>query len=101
MAAAWGPDTRTMPMPPLPGGVAMAAMVSVRLICEISAPGRDSSHHTVTECAPRDGTPFRFPVAVCSMLAGRLDLLSNVRPRAYALYAHCFACGKDVRAAVN
>jgi hypothetical protein len=32
MATAADPDTRTMPIPPLPGGVAMAAMVSVVLI---------------------------------------------------------------------
>jgi putative redox protein len=35
------------------------------------------------------------------MLAGRLDLPLSGNPRAYALYAHCFTCGKDVRAAVN
>lgn len=47
------------------------------------------------------GTPVRFPNADGRMLAGRLDLPANGRPRAYALYAHCFTCGKDVRAAVN
>jgi hypothetical protein len=29
MACASGPDNRTMPIPPRPGGVAIAAMVSV------------------------------------------------------------------------
>src|SRR5579859_184384 len=47
------------------------------------------------------GIPVRFPNATGQMLAGRLDLPANGRPRAYALYAHCFTCGKDVRAAVN
>jgi hypothetical protein len=31
MAAAWGPLRRTMPMPPRPGGVEMAAIVSVAM----------------------------------------------------------------------
>ena len=30
MSRAWGPDKRTTPMPPRPGGVAMATMVSSR-----------------------------------------------------------------------
>ena len=47
------------------------------------------------------GTPVRFPNANGQMLAGRLDAPANGRPRAYALYAHCFTCGKDVRSAVN
>ena len=47
------------------------------------------------------GTPVRFPNAQGQMLAGRLDIPANGQPRAYALYAHCFTCGKDVRAAVN
>lgn len=47
------------------------------------------------------GTPVRFPNAQGQMLAGRLDMPANGEPRAYALYAHCFTCGKDVRAAVN
>ena len=47
------------------------------------------------------GIPVRFPNASGQMLAGRLDLPANGKPRAYALYAHCFTCGKDVRAAVN
>ena len=47
------------------------------------------------------GIPVRFPNAAGQSLAGRLDLPPNGTPRAYALYAHCFTCGKDVRAAVN
>lgn len=47
------------------------------------------------------GTPVRFSNSQGQMLAGRLDAPANGRPRAYALYAHCFTCGKDVRAAVN
>ncbi len=47
------------------------------------------------------GTIVRFPNATGQMLAGRLDAPVNGKPRAYALYAHCFTCGKDVRSAVN
>ena len=47
------------------------------------------------------GIPVRFPNTSGQSLAGRLDLPPNGKPRAYALYAHCFTCGKDVRAAVN
>lgn len=47
------------------------------------------------------GTPVRFKNASGQTLAGRLDLPANGKPRAYALYAPCFTCGKDVRAAVN
>jgi putative redox protein len=47
------------------------------------------------------GIPVRFPNGSGQTLAGRLDLPPNGKPRAYALYAHCFTCGKDVRAAVN
>src|SRR5262245_5375584 len=41
---------------------------------------------------------FDFPNASGHVLAGRLDLPVG-RPAAYALFAHCFTCGKDVRAA--
>jgi uncharacterized OsmC-like protein/alpha/beta superfamily hydrolase len=47
------------------------------------------------------GTPVRFPNAQGLTLAARLDMPANGKPRAYALYAPCFTCGKDVRAAVN
>jgi|SRR5215469_9939453 len=47
------------------------------------------------------GTPVRFKNPSGQTLAGRLDAPANGRPRAYALYASCFTCGKDVRAAVN
>jgi uncharacterized OsmC-like protein/fermentation-respiration switch protein FrsA (DUF1100 family) len=39
----------------------------------------------------------KFPGADGSSLAARLDLPS--KPRAFALFAHCFTCGKDVLAA--
>lgn len=45
--------------------------------------------------------PVAFPNAAGQMLAGRLELPAYGTPRAYALYAHCFTCGKDVRAAVD
>jgi len=47
------------------------------------------------------GIPVSFPNVNGQLLAGRLDFPANGRPRAYALYAHCFTCGKDVRSAVN
>ena len=41
---------------------------------------------------------FDFPNAKGERLAALLDLPMGV-PRAYALFAHCFTCGKDVHAA--
>jgi putative redox protein len=40
-----------------------------------------------------------FPGASGNALAARLDLPSGAPPRAYALFAHCFTCSKDTRAA--
>lgn len=39
-----------------------------------------------------------FPGSGGGQLAGRLDLPGG-RPRAFALFAHCFTCGKDIAAA--
>ncbi|MGH8378132.1 MAG: alpha/beta hydrolase family protein, partial [Gammaproteobacteria bacterium] len=47
------------------------------------------------------GEPVHFPNAAGQQLAGRLEMPVHGKPRAYALYAHCFTCGKDVRAAVD
>lgn len=44
-------------------------------------------------------TPVTFPNADGQLLAGRLDLPSAGAPRAFALFAHCFTCSKDLRAA--
>ena len=41
---------------------------------------------------------FDFPNAQGQKLAALLDRPAG-EPRAYALFAHCFTCGKDVRAA--
>ncbi len=41
---------------------------------------------------------YTFPGATGAELAGRLDLPEG-RPRAYALFAHCFTCSKDFVAA--
>src|SRR5947209_15404027 len=41
---------------------------------------------------------FDFPNAAGHNLAARLDAPPG-EPRAYALFAHCFACGKDIHAA--
>src|SRR5437016_4843807 len=40
-----------------------------------------------------------FPGAGGHALAARLDIPSAVAPRAYALFAHCFTCSKESRAA--
>src|SRR5574337_287214 len=45
--------------------------------------------------------PVAFPNAAGQMLAGRLEMPAYGVPRAWAVYAHCFTCGKDVRAAVD
>lgn len=42
----------------------------------------------------------RFPGALGSQLAARLDLPQG-SPRAYALFAHCFTCSKETLAAVR
>ena len=39
-----------------------------------------------------------FPGSAGTPLAGRLDL-PDARPQAFALFAHCFTCSKDVLAA--
>jgi len=40
-----------------------------------------------------------FPGASGAALAARLDVPTGATPRAYALFAHCFTCSKDTRAA--
>lgn len=42
---------------------------------------------------------IEFTNAAGQQLAGRLDLPEDERPIAYALFAHCFTCGKDIKAA--
>ncbi len=42
---------------------------------------------------------IEFPGATGANLAARLDL--PARPRAFALFAHCFTCGKDIFAAAR
>jgi uncharacterized OsmC-like protein/pimeloyl-ACP methyl ester carboxylesterase len=44
--------------------------------------------------------PLSFPGAQGAALAGRLELPEGP-PRAFALFAHCFTCGKNVRAALT
>ena len=43
---------------------------------------------------------LEFPNARGELLAGRLDRPQG-QPRAYALFAHCFTCSKDLRAAAR
>ena len=40
----------------------------------------------------------RFPGAFGDSLAARLELPAEGDPRAYALFAHCFTCSKDLKA---
>src|ERR1044071_3875894 len=49
------------------------------------------------ESAMIESSKIEFPGAAGSKLAARLDVPEN--PRAYALFAHCFTCGKDIFAA--
>jgi uncharacterized OsmC-like protein/pimeloyl-ACP methyl ester carboxylesterase len=42
--------------------------------------------------------PLRFPGAQGAALAARLELPAGM-PRAFALFAHCFTCGKNLKAA--
>lgn len=39
---------------------------------------------------------FDFPNSKGEMLSGRLDLPKGSSPRAFALFAHCFTCSKDI-----
>ena len=47
---------------------------------------------------PGQSRKIEFPNAAGERLAARLDLPEG-RPRAHALFAHCFTCSKDVFAA--
>jgi uncharacterized OsmC-like protein/alpha/beta superfamily hydrolase len=47
----------------------------------------------------RTSQAVSFPGAGGDALAARLDLPSGAAPRAYALFAHCFTCSKETRAA--
>ena len=42
-----------------------------------------------------------FPNARGEQLAARLELPDDERPVAYAVFAHCFTCSKNLKAAVN
>lgn len=44
---------------------------------------------------------IKFPNQQGQELAARLDLPINQRPRACAIFAHCFTCGKDLSAVKN
>jgi putative redox protein len=46
-------------------------------------------------------TRITFPNARGELLAARLELPEDERPLAYALFAHCFTCAKDLTAAVR
>jgi len=44
--------------------------------------------------------PLRFTGASGAALSARLELPVDGRPKGYALFAHCFTCGKNLRGAV-
>ena len=44
---------------------------------------------------------LEFPGASGDRLVGRLAVPADGAPRAYALFAHCFTCSKDLKAAVR
>ena len=44
---------------------------------------------------------LRFAGADGTVLSGRLDLPADGLPRGYALFAHCFTCGKSLKPVVN
>jgi len=46
-------------------------------------------------------TLVSFPNFDGQQLAGKLELPATSAPRAWALFAHCFTCGKDLRAAAR
>ena len=46
------------------------------------------------------GTAFTFLNAAGSRISGRLEPPEGT-PRGWAIFAHCFTCGKDNRAAVH
>ncbi|HLQ02499.1 MAG TPA: alpha/beta hydrolase, partial [Burkholderiales bacterium] len=48
----------------------------------------------------RQTQPVSFPGASGATLAARLDAPAE-RPLAYALFAHCFTCSKDTKAATT
>ena len=47
---------------------------------------------------PSRSEKVEFPGSLGATLAARLDLPAG-KPRAYALFAHCFTCSKDIFAA--
>ena len=47
----------------------------------------------------RQSRAVSFPSAAGHALAARLDTPSGMSPRAYALFAHCFTCSKESKAA--
>src|SRR5262249_53097764 len=49
----------------------------------------------------RTSQAVSFPGAGGDALAARLDLPAGAAPRAYALFAHCFTCSKETRAATS
>ncbi len=45
--------------------------------------------------------PIQFPSASGQELSARLELPPGGSPKAFALFAHCFTCTKNIKAAVN
>lgn len=53
------------------------------------------------ERGPVASKKLRFEGSTGDKLAARLDLPVDGAPRAYALFAHCFTCSKNLKAVVN
>ncbi len=64
------------------------------------APG-GLSHARRLDSRAMPSTALTFPGASGATLAARLDLPADARPVAWALFAHCFTCSKDLKAAVR
>ena len=43
----------------------------------------------------------QFPNAAGEKLSGRVDLPEDETPRAWALFAHCFTCGKNLKSSAQ
>ena len=50
---------------------------------------------------PMPTRPLSFEGSQGNTLSARLELPASGRPRAWALFAHCFTCSKNIRAAVQ
>src|SRR5690606_28230199 len=79
MASARGPDRRTMPTPPAPGAVAMAAMVSDAVMAVANGTGRP--HSPAAQAADKGNPPGGgFPGSLLGGLGRRLAVALHHPP---------------------